>query len=81
MLLWYRYYTIKNKHIKRRIGGSRMCMNEAYFSRIPPHYRNINPKKGLNIVKRALDRLILEHKGVPTYFDNNVLNHIYTIKE
>jgi hypothetical protein len=74
MLLWYYYYTIKHKHIKHK------NMNQSYFSRIPSYYKNIDPKRGLNIIKEMLDKLILKHNGIPKYYNEKVLQQIIKIK-
>ena len=57
IMLWYNYYIHKYVHIQKKCDGH--CMNGSYFSRIPSFYRNINNKKGLNVIKKALDELII----------------------
>lgn len=74
VLLWYYYYTIKYKHIEHKNS------NRCYFSRIPKHYRNVNPVVGLSIIKNILDKIIIENKGVPKYYDKNILDNLITIK-
>ena len=88
ILLWYYYYTVHYKHIQRgyritdgRFKGYYNCSNRAYFSRIPTHYTTLDSKKGLNIVKEALDNIILKHKGVPKYYDSQLINEILVVKE
>ena len=73
VLLWYHYYTIKYKHIQHK------NKNTSYFSRIPPEYRNIDPKRGLNIVKSVLDKIIVENNGVPKYYNKLILDQIFTV--
>lgn len=81
MLLWYYYYATKHKHIKKyfKMKGHKIHI-KPYFSALPEYYLNIDPKKGLNIVKEAMEQLILIEGGIPHDFNPGVLNDIYTIK-
>ena len=65
ILLWYYYWSHKYIHIGRR--NSNGCINQSYFSRIPPYHRNLEPKKGLHMIKNILDGIIIESKGLPEY--------------
>lgn len=84
ILLWYYYYSIKHKHIKKKYKSKyikrELCMNRSYFSRIPYHYKQIDPKKGLNIAKDAIDIIIKRHNGIPLYYDKNIINFLFTVK-
>lgn len=75
ILLWYYFYSIKNKHIVKH------SVDSPYFSKIPPYYRNIDPKKGLIIIKSALDQIIIKNNGIPKYFNTNILDHIFYIRK
>lgn len=83
ILLWYYYYSIEHKHIQKRIIHNYRTIlfpNRSYFARVPHHYRNINPKKGLNIIKNALDEIIMRHNGIPKYYDKTECDKIFEIK-
>ncbi|CAO3620762.1 unnamed protein product [Cunninghamella echinulata] len=67
-MLWYRYYTCKRHHIEPS------KINCHYFAKIPKHYRNLPPNKGLSIVKEALVYFIIHYNGIPPYFNMNYLD-------
>ncbi|CAO3620758.1 unnamed protein product [Cunninghamella echinulata] len=81
VMLWYYYYTCKRHHIEHfhYKGPERTLLhaNYAYFARIPKHYRNISPSKGLSIVKEAMVFFITHYNSIPPdydeeYFHNNI---------
>ncbi len=87
VMLWYRYYTIRHHHIEKKAtpypykSKGKFWMNKGYFSRIPLHYRNIDPKIGLSIIKEVMDMIILRHKGIPSYYDEEEMNKICYIEK
>lgn len=84
VLLWYNYYAIKYKHIQKNVIKDNKLVhycNRSYFSRISKNYKNIHPKKGLKIIKIALDNIILKHDGIPKYYDKTILDNIFYISK
>ena len=76
VLLWYHFFTSGHKHFERKVMG---WSNKSYFSRIPPRYRNLDPKKGLNIVKEALNRILIKYNGIPPYYEAAVLEGLLRV--
>ena len=74
VLFWYYYYTTKYKHVDN------YSYNKGHLSRIPEHYTNIDSKKGLNIVKAVLNKILLKYGGVPKYYNNCIFEDVFTIK-
>ncbi len=65
-------------HIKKK-DNDYYC-NKSYFSRIPSHYRNIDSKIGLNIIKEALNHIILRIEVIPKYYNRYIIHDIITIR-
>ena len=74
VLLWYYYYSIPKHNILRETSNG----YTKYFARIPPHYRKNS--NGLTIVRKALHTILKRHKGIPKYYDPEVLRAILVVK-
>lgn len=81
VMLWYKYYISKNHNIKKRVKRDQNeCINRNYFSRIPHYYCNIDSKKGLNIIKEAINKYFIYYNGIPKYFEINELDKLCYLK-
>lgn len=82
ILLWYNYYKYQNRHILQYdyLGKTNGPVNTSYFSRIPHHYRNLDSKKGLHMIKQILDKIIVENNGMPGYYDPRILRILFYVK-
>lgn len=82
VLLWYHYYKHIHRHHMSHDSEGRECsiFNTSYFSRIPCTYRNLEPFKGLKLIKKILDTVIKTNNGLPGYFDKTKLNQLFLVK-
>ncbi|CAO3627652.1 unnamed protein product [Cunninghamella blakesleeana] len=89
VLLWYNYYICKRHRVHRFLFNdeedysktSFYYTNRSYFSRTPKHYRNLSQKKGLKVIKQALEDFLIYHNGIPFYFNRKVFDNTSKIIE
>jgi hypothetical protein len=84
VILWHHYYSIKHRHITKKYKADfhkrLLCKNRSYFSRIPANYLNLDRAQGLVLIRKAVDIILKRHRGIPTYYDSDVLTHYLAIK-
>jgi hypothetical protein len=93
ILLWYYYFKYTHKHHlsyvpvyddnNNRITGRAGCrfnIWKNYFGSTLQTYHQMKKKEGLKLMKRILNRIIINHNGVPKHYSKAEMNKICFIK-
>jgi hypothetical protein len=86
-LLWYNYYKYQKRHtmnyrydLVTKTNKDVSLKTTSYFGVIPKHYRGLDSKEGLKIIKKIIDEILIDSNGIPDYFDPELLKTLFMVK-
>lgn len=86
-LLWYNYYKYQRRHmmsyrydLETKTNKDVSLKTTSYFGVIPKHYRDLDSKEGLRIIKGIIDEVLIDCGGIPDYFDPKLLKTLFMVK-